>query len=69
MAVSGGATSAYFCWVEANHLMVRSTTHLARLCTPLEEAVPRMARGETVVVAGSDMTQLRALVRAEGVRA
>lgn len=61
MAIAGGACSAYWVRYDANTkwLRVRSTTHLCIECAKVEEAIDRLHAGETVVVAGSDMAEIR----------
>lgn len=63
MAVTGGATTAYRCSVLDNTLHCSRTTTLRKECVAVADAIKRMARGETVVVKGSDMSALRAGLR------
>lgn len=59
MAIAGGATSAYRCQVVDGTLEASSTTTLRSECTAVDDAFVRLGRGERVVVAGSDMAELR----------
>ena len=45
------------------------TTSLKTLRADLAEALPRLGCGESVIVAGSDMAELRRLLVAQGVEA
>ena len=69
MAISGGACSAYRCWVIGEELYVAATTMLRTYCATVDDAMIRLARGESVTVAGSDMAALRRALAAAGVRA
>lgn len=59
MAISGGATSAYFCEIVDCELRTTSTTRLRSACATVDDALQRLAAGERVVVAGSDVVALR----------
>ena len=59
MAVSGGATVAYRVQIFDGQIMASVTTKLRSECVSVEKALPLLARGETVPVAGGDMAELR----------
>lgn len=60
MAVAGGACAAYQVRVQERQLqIVRSATTLRSMCIDVEEAMIKLSRGETVTVAGADMTEVR----------
>lgn len=65
MAVAGGATTAYMCRVIGGELLVYRTTTLRSECATVDDAVQRLARCETVTVAGGDMAELRRRLAAE----
>lgn len=67
MAVSGGACSAYRVQVVGNELAVTPTTSLSYLCAPVDAAIEKLGRGETVTVRGGDMVCLRNELRQAGV--
>ncbi len=67
MAISGGATSAYFCEIVDSELRTTSTTRLRSACATVDDALRRLAAGERVVVAGSDIVALRDGLRRAGV--
>lgn len=67
MAAGGGATTAYKCKVEADKLVTVSTTCLRTECARVADAQEQLSRGETVIVAGSDMQQLRGRLASFGV--
>ena len=70
MAVAGGATKAYDCQVRDGALhIVRDRTTLRDLCTKPEDAIEALARGQVVIVAGSDIAALRAALQERGVNA
>ena len=69
MAIAGGACTAYRCHVQDNMLYSERTTTLKTLCAGPAEALPRLGCGESVIVAGSDMAELRRLLVAQGVEA
>jgi len=62
MAIAGGATVAYACQVVDGLLEVTAVTSQRSLCMTPRGAVLRLATGERVVVAGSDMVTLRVLL-------
>jgi len=64
MAIAGGATTAYKCQVIGGQLSAVPTTTLRTECVEPEDALPRLATGERVTVAGSDMAALRRLLGA-----
>ena len=66
MAVAGGATTAYRCWIQDDFLQVARTTTLRTECTSVEDALLPLGRGEVVTVAGSDMAALRAALSKAG---
>jgi hypothetical protein len=45
--------------------VLRSTTALRSMCMAVEEAMLRLSRGEQVLVAGSDVVEIRRRVDAE----
>ena len=61
MAIAGGACSAYRVRYDADTkwLHVRSTTYLRSECDSVENAIAKLHDGETAVVAGSDMAEIR----------
>jgi rRNA-processing protein FCF1 len=59
MAISGGATTAYYCQIVGAELSADTTTRLRSECATVDDALRRLAAGERVVVAGSDMAALR----------
>lgn len=59
MAVAGSVTAAYRCQVSEYRLTATPTTVMRSECAPVADAVPQLERGETCVVAGFDMAQLR----------
>ncbi len=67
MAAGGGATTAYKCTVQADKLVTVSTTCLRTECARVADAQEQLSRGETVIVAGSDMQQLRGRLASFGV--
>ena len=69
MAIAGGVCTAYQCQVMAGELLTRNTSMLRTYCATVDDALLRLARGETVTVAGSDMAALRARLAHEGVLA
>lgn len=69
MAVSGGATTAYTCQISGDALAVQATTRLRTECATVDDALKRLANGESVVVAGSDVAALRDRLRRAGVQA
>ena len=62
MAIAGGATVAYVCQVVDGCLEVIAVTSQRSLCMTPQGAVLHLGQGERVVVAGSDMVTLRALL-------
>lgn len=64
MAIAGGACSAYRCRVIDGELYVVPTTTLRSLCVEPTEAVDTLGRGEWVLIAGSDMADLRRMLGA-----
>ena len=69
MAIAGGACTAYRCHIQDNMLYSKRTTSLKTLCADPAEALPQFGCGEAVIVAGSDMAELRRLLVAQGVEA
>ena len=65
MAIAGGATVAYVCQVIDGCLDISPVTSQRSLCMKPQGAVLCLERGERVVVAGSDMVTLRALLGVE----
>lgn len=66
MAIAGGATTAYKCQIFDNQLVVRQTTSLRSECASPQQALPLLARGEWVIVAGGDLVELRRLLTGRG---
>jgi hypothetical protein len=67
MAIAGGVCSAYRCQVVSEELQTQSTSMLRSMCASPENAVDRLSRGESVVVAGADMSRLRTLLAPMGI--
>ena len=67
MAQGGGVTAAYQCWVQAYRLETVQTSRPRTECATVDDARARLERGETVVVAGSDMQQLRGRLASFGI--
>lgn len=67
MAVAGSATTAYECKMQEYRLVTVATTRLRTDCATVSDAQDRLQRGETVVVAGSDMAQLRMRLASFGI--
>ena len=67
VAVSGSATTAYSCMISGYELTVNRTTRARSECATVDDALQRLARGERVVVAGSDMAALRDRLHRAGV--
>ena len=71
MAVSGGATTAYVCWLDndpnyADGLRIGSSQMVGgSLCVKPEDAVTLLHSGKSAIVAGSDMVELRKLLAAK----
>ena len=65
--MSGGACSAYRCQVQDGWLHVAAHSTLRSECVSVPDAVQRLARGEVVVVAGSDMATLRTQLAGHGI--
>lgn len=67
------AVSAFACYWEigdagAGRLVAAPTMRLRRECLGAEKALQELRTGATVVVAGSDMADLRAQLQKRGVR-
>jgi rRNA-processing protein FCF1 len=67
VAVSGGATTAYSCIISGMELSTAPTTRLRSECATVDDAMQRLAAGDRVVVAGSDMAALQDRLRRAGV--
>ena len=67
MAVSGGATTAYYVSLKDGRLKVASTSCLRSYCADPADAVPLIEAGQRVVVAGGDMTELYELLAKKGI--
>lgn len=67
MAQAGGATTAYQCTVQEFKLETVPTSRLRTECATVSDAQERLSRGETVIVAGSDIMQLRSRLASFGV--
>lgn len=72
MAVSGGVTAAYRCFVlgydqPGGRLQKEYAPRLRTECATVDDAVRRLLDGATVVVAGCDMAQLRTRLAAHGI--
>lgn len=64
MSHGGGTTVAYRLTLRGDDLIDEPTARLRTLCATVDDALIRLRRGESVTVAGSDMTVLRARLRA-----
>ena len=62
MAIAGGACSAYRCQIFDNQMVIRATTALRSECATPQQAIPLLASGEWVIVAGADLEPLRRLL-------
>ena len=60
-------TSAYRCTVNDNALIAAPTTYPSKDCANVEAAMAILARGESCIVAATDMATLRARLLAEHV--
>lgn len=72
MAQAGSATTAYKLWLswddDGGHLHTQQATRLRTDCAAVDHAAKALVEdGATVVVAGSDMQQLRGRLAAFGV--
>lgn len=67
MAAGGSSTTAYECRVQADRLATVPVTRLRTECATVSDAQERLSRGESVVVAGSDMAQLRQRLASFGI--
>ena len=67
MAEGGSVTAAYRCQVSEYRLAAKPTSCLRSECVRVADAVGRLERGEEVVVAAFDMTQLRQRLAGLGV--
>lgn len=67
VAVAGSATTAYSCMISGYELAAIPTTRARSECATVDDALQRLAKGERVVVAGSDMAALRDRLRRAGV--
>lgn len=73
MAISGGATTAYFVRVNRlfdgtldwHHRNTRSTSALRDVCDSPEVAVEKLKRGEQALIAGSDIVNVEKLIKKE----
>ena len=64
MAIAGGSTGAYLCYLDIdNNLIAQPRTSLRTLCFGLDLAVTEILNRKMVVVANSDVTKLRELVK------
>lgn len=59
MAIAGGMTQAWKCKMQEYQLTATQTTYPKADCTKVEPALAQLQAGETVIVAGSDIAQLR----------
>lgn len=64
MSHGGGTTVAYRLTLRESILVAEPTARLRTQCATIDDALIRLRRGESVTVAGSDMTVLRARLRA-----
>lgn len=64
---SAGECTAYSCQVVANELTALFTPRLRTDCATIDDALQRLARGEAVIVASSDMQALRTRLAVLGV--
>ena len=67
MAVAGGMTTAYKCQVQEYQLTATPTTYPKSNCVKVELALAQLQTGETVIVASSDIAQLRQRLAGLGV--
>lgn len=67
MAISGSATTAYICRIVDGKLYTQHTTVQRSLCVPLDLALPKLAAGEKLTIAGNDMAALRMRLQNAGV--
>ena len=68
MAISGSMTTAYECKVQGFILeTVRSKVWPSNECERVTDAVDKLAKGETVTMAVSDMAQLRKTLEELGI--
>lgn len=59
MAIGGGAISAYACSPDPTvGIKADPTTRLRTECATVDDAMLRLAKGETVIVSGGDMAAL-----------
>lgn len=73
MAVSGGATSAYFVRVNRlfdgtldwNHRNTKATSALRDVCDSPEAAIQKLVNGEQALIAGSDIVEVDRLIKKE----
>lgn len=65
--MAGGNTTAYYCIISGMELATIPTTRLRSECATVDDAMQRLASGDRVVVAGSDMVALRDRLRQAGV--
>lgn len=63
MAIAGGATGAYVCYLDRdNNLITKATTTMRDLCFGVQDAAVEICNRKIVIVAGSDVVELRRLV-------
>lgn len=72
MAMSGGEMTAYRCWVvgydqPGGKLLTEHAARLRTECATVDDAVDRLIAGGTVVVAWSDIGQLRTRLAGFGI--
>lgn len=71
MAQGGSTTTAYKLWLSwddaGGHLHTQQATRPRTECATVDHAAQRLRDGDTVVVAGSDMMQLRSRLASFGV--
>jgi len=73
MAVSGGATTAYFVRVNRlfdgtldwNRRNTRGTSALRDVCDSPDVAIEKLKRGEQALIAGSDIVNVEKLIKKE----
>lgn len=66
MAIAGGSTGAYLCYLDRdNNLIAQPRTSMRTLCFGLDFALTEVLNRKMVVVSNSDVTKLRELVKEE----
>ena len=64
MAVAGSATTAYQCRLVGGMLFLGNTQMMSKsVCETVHNAIPLLQAGRMVIVAGSNIVELRKLLR------